>query len=121
MTTLDVLRDARAIIEDPARWWQGSAANETCTRFCAMGAIRIGLGRWDDVGTAAWEALDAASGDLHGYALSLVSRVNDQVGHEAVLRVYDRAIAVEEAKAAEQHPGDPLPALPDTERVAVAR
>lgn len=96
----EVLREARAIIEDPDRWCQdhwavdekGKPAPTTqgC-RWCAEGALILAgrdgcgaFGTWD----ALYKALPKAFTDIGSY--------NDSRTHRSVLRLYDRAIEIAE-------------------------
>lgn len=109
--TARILRKARALIADPARWGQnfGYGANsygQTCalsraSRFCAVGAIgaACGLGyvhqhsRNDELAYARFVEADTA---LRAASERLFSRgaidTNDSLGHAAVLAMYDAAI-----------------------------
>jgi hypothetical protein len=102
MDTLEVLRSAREYIADGTRWVQGSMGDDG--NYCAVGAcffVSDGWGHGDGWAVAqdVWAILNRAAGETtpHGS----VQRVNDEMGHTAVLAVMDRAIAIEEAKAAE--------------------
>jgi hypothetical protein len=95
VSTLDVLRAAREYISDPSRWSQGWYDDGGAV--CAIGAVNVAMGRQPDCGeiSEAEEALrSAVSGDS-------VVDFNDSHSHAEVLAVFHRAIAVEEAKAAE--------------------
>lgn len=112
LSTLDVLKAARELIADPARWQQGWFAadadgigcrgnSEGAVSFCALGAIEhiTGGNVWiDDFTTPAEAALLDAAERLYP-DMSDPAAVNDELGHEAVLRVYDEAIRREEAKS----------------------
>jgi hypothetical protein len=101
MITLDVLKAARALISDPARWTQGAYARdeqgnevdiydaEACA-WCALGAIT--LVSIDMPGSRAWRELMATT------AIP-VSDFNDNSDHAAVLGLYDRTIARLEREA----------------------
>jgi hypothetical protein len=122
MNALEVLRTAKAKIEDPAHWTQlvyakdaqgraVSAQSHTAVCWCARGVL-ISLSDLRPVGSRS--VLDA-SGDtwrlvhkylrraldaLYGPDVGLVS-VNDNYGHAAVMNVYDRAIGLAELAQAE--------------------
>jgi hypothetical protein len=103
MTTAEVLQKARDLIADESRWTHGYYARDeqgfdvepnepSATCWCALGAVYHVLDTTED------EALD---GPAAIKALYLDERVpveiNDVDGHEAVLALYDRAIAAERA------------------------
>jgi hypothetical protein len=103
-----VAREARALIENPDRWTvghyaetaRGNPCNPTdrlAARWCAVGAVRVCEPDDRDVrfavGTALWNA--ALSMGAPGAAT-----VNDRRGHDAVLKMYDRAIELLEQEAA---------------------
>lgn len=98
MTTLDVLRDARDLLNDPARWTQGAhardhhggpvgpAANAACA-WCLLGALRR-------VARSA-SACDAAEDALHYMAdIWDLAIWNDHPGrtHADIIAALDRAI-----------------------------
>lgn len=105
-----LLKRARALIEDPKHWTQGAYARNksgkpvdadspAAERFCALGALdRVGAG-----GRAEVFLYKATRGNQHG-----VSWVNDGylpgvssrlAAHNAVLRIYDRAIEIAKQEA----------------------
>ena len=95
MTVLEVLKAARARIEDPARWCQYEmfGPGDAC---CAIGAVY-------DVSLNV-RARDRARQRMDAAACRLfdgigAARVNDRYGHAAVLQVFDAAIADEEARS----------------------
>jgi hypothetical protein len=93
-TTLDILRDARERIADPARWCQRCYRDEA-GRCCAKGAVYYDAGVVVmDVTpvevVVAIDALDDAAFSL--YRRYSVIDVNDQIGHAAVMACYDHAI-----------------------------
>lgn len=102
MKIKEVLIAGRKLIEDPARWTQGHLArdaegNKTAminagVRWCAAGAVCRVDNQFLDINacTNAWSALNEAARKLHKRP---VVWVNDELGHEAVLKVYDLAIA----------------------------
>lgn len=106
MTAVEVLRKAKELIADPARWCQGKSAcdehgvvrslkDQEAVAFCAEGA----LGRISD---DPWRyrlvpLMCQAARELYCYDHIYV---NDQLGHGAVMKVFDRAIELaEEADA----------------------
>lgn len=104
MAPADILRAARARIEDPKNWQQGWYASTADGRrtmgsdpdaacFCAYGAL-------DNAGASESGEISAL---LEAAAVRLFNQdlidVNDQEGHAAVLQVFDAAIAAAEAEA----------------------
>jgi hypothetical protein len=95
---VEVLEGARNLIANPDHWVQGAYATDQhgnsvlshgAVRFCAVGALkRAAANVWAPTGVT-WEArlmLDRVAADGPEF-------VNDYQGHEAVLAMYDRAIA----------------------------
>ncbi len=103
-TTLDILKAARARIADPKRWTQGAAGRDRrgyrtegrgmrrAVQWCALGAVDAEAAGDGGMYDNAWDALDAASPFRCGALL-----VNDELGHEATIAMFDRAIAKLEA------------------------
>ncbi|WP_424974222.1 DUF6197 family protein [Dinoroseobacter sp. S124A] len=98
MTTLEVLRAARAHLSDPARWyrgdfcesdWDGPKGQAPCCALGAVGLFACGKG-------SAYEALQAVLPEPRGS----VTFYNDapSTTHADILALYDRAIAAEEAR-----------------------
>lgn len=99
---LDLLRRARARIADPAHWTThieatdavglGCKPDDPCAvRWCALRAL-VAEGVHYSVQEAAWERLRDSS--VTGSPAS----VNDDLGHAAVLAMYDQAIEALEAE-----------------------
>jgi hypothetical protein len=99
MKTSEILAMARALIANEKHWCQGSyaarasggftdALDPEATQWCALGAcIKVtgGMeGRWNMARNALYAARRAGE-------LSVV-RVNDKLGHAAVMHLYDKAI-----------------------------
>ena len=96
----DVLRQAKAKIEDPDHWCTGEFAlnayglpiapgSNQAARWCSIGAIEAIL---EIPGTDTLRArlkLNRAAFDNFGHGVTIV---NDHLGHEAVMRMYDEAI-----------------------------
>jgi len=106
-STVKILRDARALIEDPARWTTGRYARDQddyavptdssdACKFCAIGAIS----RVADLSPR--EAEDALEMVLRRQLAkdAWISQFNDANPHAEVLALFDRAIAAEEAALA---------------------
>ncbi len=104
MNTKEILIAARELIADKSRWTQGTLARnvegnpehcvqgKTAVCFCAAGAVmHCATGEDEEEWIGAWSALDAAAFSLYGGRD--VAGVNDKLGHEAVLKVYDHAIS----------------------------
>lgn len=106
-STADKLREARALIEDPERWTTGAFARnvkgdpvdhrgQAAVAWCARGiAYRVGLSPNSSLSGYGYGYLSRASHEI-GQGLTAV---NDCLGHDAVLKVYDRAIELAEAEA----------------------
>lgn len=108
---LTVLREARELISDPKRWTQNHFARDRrgefispihpeAVCFCAGGALAKVDGTSfhnSEAHSSAWEALRHASKSLFGN--SDPADVNDELGHAAVLRMFDAAIASAEKEA----------------------
>lgn len=112
-TPADILREAKALIADEAKWCQGALAkrsNVECDPFtqpydqlCSYGAIRvITKDCWDEIcevqpwlNVAAYETLQnkkiARQKDV-----PFVVAVNEQLDHAAVMEMFDRAIELAE-------------------------
>lgn len=105
MASADILRAARARIEDPKNWTQGAFAKLADGRgtishdpdavcWCAIGAVRAEAGTRDQAVEyyLTWAA-------LRHFGVAGASVVNDCNGHASVLKMYDAAIAAAEAEA----------------------
>ena len=101
LTPAQVLRDAKALISDPAKWTQKAAArdiegaevafgDEDAVCWCALGAIWRAVPN-NDVETDAIFALSNAMG-------MGVPLFNDAHTHPEVLAAFDRAIELAEAR-----------------------
>lgn len=100
----DILRRARARIEDPSRWTRGysardskgaavDAASEMAVAWCAYGACTAEGGDEGDAVAERW--LVPAAGSVG----QMPSTLNDDWGHTAVLQMFDRAIELAEPAA----------------------
>lgn len=114
-TPTELLVEAREFISDPKQWCMGKLALDAAgkvvagtrlidaTRCCGVGAVglvacRRGMGAYAEVVFKATDLLDRAAIRLHPISevhdeLCPAAYVNDNLGHEAILRVYDAAIA----------------------------
>ena len=93
------LRMARDKISDPDNWSQGAPFSQDGKKICAEIALcdtapghplySTALESWP-----AWRLLFKAAIELHPEMKfpTAVVRVNDDLGHEAIMEVYDRAI-----------------------------
>lgn len=105
MNTLDTLKAARELISDPRRWTQGCYArdelgNKTlcdasdACQWCALGSL---LHYRADIST--FRLLSQAAHNIHD---AKADSVNDRLGHAAVLKMFDAAIALAEKEG--DHP-----------------
>lgn len=112
--TAEILRQARELISDPERWCTdayaempsltgglGEACNPTYSeacKWCAAGAVGKVTDDDDPLFNTAWRSsslypLEQAAQDLYGRH---IEEVNDVLGHEAVMTMFDRAIRIAE-------------------------
>ncbi len=99
--TAAVLREARALIENPEDWTKGAYHANGC--WCAVGAVMEVTNEWE-LHRAATEALDNARRVQKSKYNAPRERViayndNSKTKHHNVLALFDRAIAAEEASA----------------------
>lgn len=98
MTVLEALKAARELISVPERWTQGVYArgpdgrpvhpdDPEATCFCALGAVlRVGgKCRWDKFVNPLYIETECTQHTVAG--------VNDDLGHPAVMALFDRVIA----------------------------
>lgn len=96
MSTLDVLCEAWARIEDPEHWTRGAYARDqsghpvfwddsNARRWCVLGAMWAG-----QPGVDGCDQLTEASRQLYGMT---ALGANDRYGHRAVQRIYALAVA----------------------------
>lgn len=94
MTTVEVLRAARALIDTPEKWGKGGYQDDC---LCAGEAINIAQGferaSYEGTVSSAYVAFREAIGG------KLVGPWNDRSKHADGLAAFDRAIEAEEAKA----------------------
>ena len=106
-----ILEKAKAIIEDPKNWCQHVFASDlegkevleledTAYRWCAVGAfIRAnGSYTYSCDSEVEFECLDSAAGKIISYYVSKITYVNDNLGHAAVMKMYDLAIKIRDEK-----------------------
>jgi hypothetical protein len=103
-STVEILREARAYLSDPARWHQGHYGDDA--RTCMVGGVKravsgsqFGSFFSDSRAYPAVMALARSIGD--GVRLSGVFAFNDSTTHAEMLAAFDRAIANEEAREQE--------------------
>jgi hypothetical protein len=108
--TSEILRQARARIADPSKWCQGDYAvdangegtfyeGHTACRWCAKGSLYLEMCKLDLMGKqrSPCSLLEAVSQHLYG---KYVTTINDDIGHETVMQLYDAAIAAAEKEEA---------------------
>lgn len=106
MASADILRAARARIEDPKNWTtkafakdaKGNAVfgdSDKAVCWCALGAVDAEIRGVIKIDPAKY--LFDVCGRL--FDVDEVSIVNDRFGHRAVLKLFDAAIAAAEAEA----------------------
>lgn len=98
---LEILKFARGLIADENRWCQGNSAKDqygvaahpcdpSAVQWCAMGAIQVAtknLEPWIIVENL--ELIKKKSDEL--FNMGFVN-VNDRLGHEAVMQIFDKVI-----------------------------
>lgn len=103
MTTLEILKVARELISDRSHWTQGEYArdakelpvnpnDESATCFCAVGAIAAVQNKrvWLDGKRSAVDALGIGAKAIDQHIT--IVEVNDRMGHDATLKMFDIAI-----------------------------
>lgn len=107
--TVQILRDARALIADEKNWTQGTYSldqfggsvepvDEKAVCFCSLGALAKVVGARDPDDTLQGEAVIVSLVREQGY--TNVAEFNDSHTHSDVLDLFDRAIARAESEAA---------------------
>src|SRR4051794_6712739 len=97
-TVVEVLKQARGLIEDPRNWVQGNFAvaegdapvppsHWAASRWCALGAIKKFAD--SELRIIASARIQQSAQDLYG---EHIEQVNDDLGHAEVMRVFDLAI-----------------------------
>lgn len=103
MTTSQILREARKLIEKPENWTQGAYArdkdgnevdvcDDAACCFCSMGAVALAAGGQQNGALARME--------LTKFTLAGVAAFNDVYSHAEVLSLFSKAIAAAEASEA---------------------
>jgi hypothetical protein len=112
MTTVEILRAARADIADPTTWWKGGphGGDSRWGTYCAL--LAVGNHVSDDCSHPAVIALARACG---GEGPGAIIRMNDaeRTTHAEVLAAFDRAIAIAEAVEQEHAPVHLDAAIPE--------
>lgn len=105
MDTVETLKAARALIDTPEKWWQKKGDEYRAGRHCAITAL-------DEVGgvrATTGPAIPALARAIGGWTeepvllVRTITSFNDSHSHAEVLAAFDRAIEVEEARAAEHN------------------
>lgn len=102
LTDLEILIQARDLLSNPARWTQGHLACDELDKpvlvnspdavcWCAIGACNKVSGKTGEHP----DSLRRAAEEMRGWS---PSQVNDSVGYEATLEMFDRAIEIERSK-----------------------
>ena len=94
---VQLLQDARGLIEDPGHWTQG-AYRSLRGRRCAVGALRAAARRADGP-EPAWAAHQLLINIARSRGFASVEAMNDHSSHAAVLCAFDEAIAWADAAA----------------------
>jgi hypothetical protein len=100
--TVEILKAARALIEDPERWTQHEYAvkgdgsgtfslDVDARQWCATGALQRVLAGQIASETEAFIILESAAQDLD---VDGIIGVNDELGHAAVMQMYNKAIEI---------------------------
>jgi hypothetical protein len=115
MKAADILKRAKARIEDPKRWTRNAYARDAdgkecdpdsdiATCFCAIGAVAnvIGVRAGEAERAPAIEPLYKAAGAHLDWweGPNKVTDVNDNDTHTAVMKLFDEAIAIAESEDA---------------------
>jgi hypothetical protein len=112
MTTLEVLKAARALISDPARWCQDDYAiddrqvstlpsDSDAGAWCAVGAIRAAAQENNQIVLPAQRVLAKPVTTIELVSEEAIIEYNDSHTHAEVLALFDTAIARLEREAAD--------------------
>lgn len=93
MKTLDVLIEAKKLIQNPENWIQGDYSNEQRTCFCSLGAIAKveSVENWDSDSRPAALLLRAVVADQLSKSYNFAG-YNDTHTHSEVMEAFDKAI-----------------------------
>lgn len=87
-----LLQEARALIEDPKNWTQGTYRSFR-GRYCAVGALRAVARRLSGP-VPAWSAHELLINIARSRGFASVEAMNDRSSHAAVLALFDETIAL---------------------------
>lgn len=96
-TVLQVLTEARALIADPERWWDGTLSGARSENHCAVQAVCAVVGKKTDRGLYV-DVCDGLASQFGGTHQNL-PKFNDTHTHAEVLALFDTAIESERAKS----------------------
>lgn len=86
------LIEAKARIADRKNWCQHELVNHR-GQLCAFGALYVGKNYWDNIHVAILNEAAKALFPIPNYGgMMEAAWVNDNLGHAAVMKVYDLAI-----------------------------
>jgi hypothetical protein len=91
-TVLQLLLDAKSLIEDPKNWTRGTYRSLRGRR-CAIGALRAVAGSLKSP-SPAWSAHQLLNKVARSRGFNSVEAMNDKSSHAAVLAAFDEAIAL---------------------------
>lgn len=117
-TALELLREARELISDTARWTKGDLARDVygygvpynsgrAVRWCSIGAIYRSA-EFVQGNDAVWEAKRQLGVAIGVPDVNVFATRQDRLGHAWALAGFDRAIAALEAKEKEAMPRTPV-------------
>jgi hypothetical protein len=103
VTPAEILRRARDLIKDPARWTTGAFARnanggEVCAddpgacEWCALGAVFVSQRSEEDIEPAS-KARGLLAEAAEGFGFEGAGMLNDSTDHTTVLAMFDAAIA----------------------------
>lgn len=92
--TVAILERARKLISDPKNWIKGSYDNDEFApqAWCATGALCYVLGKEPSEVEYKCDVYDLLDDEARRLHKRRVNQVNDQLGHEATLALYDATI-----------------------------
>jgi hypothetical protein len=96
-TIMQLLLDAKSLIEDPKNWTRGTYRSFT-GRHCAIGALRAVAGRLKSP-SPAWSAHELLIKIARSRGFASVEAMNDKSSHAAVLAAFDEAIGLAQSAA----------------------
>jgi hypothetical protein len=96
-TVIQLLLDAKGLIEDPKNWTRGTYRSLR-GRHCAIGALRAVAGRLRSP-SSAWSAHQLLIKVARSHGFASVEAMNDKSSHTAVLAAFDDAIGLAHSTA----------------------